>query len=547
MPGQTDFAEFTSLLDCDGPIAIIIKQELAPDDEDEKVIFPPTYPLTTFKNRVQRFEHGEYRVSIELPPDTKRDKDERKDNQKPGYQIDRFPDGTNVCEIDSIQSQSNRIEPQFKTIKNGTLVPQVTIDVANQTVNLLDAGHRAADAVVRMSEFAGEFHEAWLAAKSGDLFKLAKLAPTSLVFGAWDSRSSQAKLQRLIKAHIRATNVLERTRSAQYTPPADYTSLGAIDESISTGEDDKNNLSQEGMKHALSTQTVGGVVLTATSKLYRTVNVNLAAIRQLRAAGEKQSFAADATDEEKANARETEEKSSAERTKALQEYILGLCLVAAYQQPNLNLREGCNLQSKSHPLTKFIQDTRKKVKAFSVIDGRVDTSKIEDFAEQTAKKFFGKDFVGKDKHGKFESSVAEQFLSMSTGDRDKVRALGPITVDTLRAFSTQGKDPFKLVSEALKATKTAIGKVPKRNEPPIKNLEAFSQLSEMLTAMSQNESMDEDARQLAMHLIPIATTHEDSHTAWKEIDSKIKEFKKAKKAGHTGDESFVEDTKEEQS
>ena len=207
MSDSNQYTKFTSLLNPDGPIALIIKQELAPDDEDEKIIFPPTYPLTSFKGKVQRFEHGEYRVSIELPPDSKRDKDERKDNQKPGYQIDRFPDGTNICEIDSIQSQSNRIEPQFKTIKDGKLVPQITIEVGTQTVNLLDAGHRAADAVVRMSSLAGDFHGAWLAAKAGDLFALATLAPTAIVFGAWDSRSSQAKLQRLIKAHIRATNV----------------------------------------------------------------------------------------------------------------------------------------------------------------------------------------------------------------------------------------------------------------------------------------------------------------------------------------------------
>ncbi len=210
MSESTQYDEFTSLLDDDGPIAIIIKQELAPDDEDDKIIFPPTYPLTMFKGRVQRFEHGEYRVSIELPPDTKRDKDERKETQKPGYQIDRFPDGTNICEIDSIQSQSNRIEPQFKAMKDGKLVPQITIEVGSQTVNVLDAGHRAADAVVRMSSHAAEFHKAWVAAKSGDLYELARLAPTAIVFGAWDSRSSQAKLQRLFKAYIRATNVLER-------------------------------------------------------------------------------------------------------------------------------------------------------------------------------------------------------------------------------------------------------------------------------------------------------------------------------------------------
>lgn len=528
MSDSRQYTEFTSLLAPDGPIALIIKQELAPDDEDEKIIFPPTYPLTNFKGRVQRFEYGEYRVSIELPPDSKRDKDEKRDNQKPGYQIDRFPDGTNICEIDSIQSQSNRIEPQFKTIKDGKLVPQITIEVGTQTVNLLDAGHRAADAVVRMSSLAAEFHKAWIAAKSGDLFELATLAPTTIVFGAWDSRSSQAKLQRLIKAHIRATNVLERTRSAQYTPAADYAGLGAIDESVNVGEDDKNNLSQEGMKHALSTQTVGGVVLTGTSKLFRTVNLNLAAIRQLRAAGVRQVVPGDATDAEKEKAREQEKESLRRRTKLLQEYILGLTLLAAYSNPNLNLREGCNLQTKGDPKNILVQDRRKNANTF-------DIAKIEEFAEHAAKAFFTASstvFDKKDKHGKFERGVAEQFLSMPTADRDKVRTLGPITADTLKKF---GDDPFKAVVDAVKATKKALGKAPNKREARIKNLGAFQGLADALKAMSENASLDENVHAIAGELMAKTQEHDDSHEALKEIESKLKEFKKSKKADASGE------------
>ena len=359
MSEPIDYSSFTSLLDPEGPIALIIKQELAPDDEDEKVIFPPTYPLTTFKNRIQRFEHGEYRVSIELPPDTKRDKEERKDNQKPGYQIDHFPDGTNICEIDSIQSQSNRIEPQFKTIKDGKLVPQITVAVGTQTVNILDAGHRAADAVIRMSQHAPDFFDAWQDAKVGDLYRLARLAPTTIVFGGWDSRSSQAKLQRLFKAHIRATNVLERTRSAQYTPAADYVALGAIKKETAELKDkDDLRISKEGGVHALSTQTVGGVALTATSKLVRTVNVNLAAIRQLSASGVKEEVDNDAADDVKQAARKRETDSAIERTRLLREYVLGLTLVAAHSHPSLNLREGCNLQITKPPELKWVSDRR---------------------------------------------------------------------------------------------------------------------------------------------------------------------------------------------
>ena len=227
----------------DGPVAIIIRQPLAPVDEDDPVIFPPTYPLNPWNGRVHTVRDGDYRVSIELPPDSKSDKKEGRDNQKPGYNIDRFPDGSNICEIDSPQSQSNRIEPRFKEeILDGTLVPQIVIRAGTETVNLLDAGHRAADAIVRMSSMASEFHQAFVAAKSGDFFELAKLAPTSLVFGVWDSRSTYVKVQRALKAYIRATNVLELSRSAQYSPAVDYVAVGAIDENVGVRQERRQQL-----------------------------------------------------------------------------------------------------------------------------------------------------------------------------------------------------------------------------------------------------------------------------------------------------------------
>ena len=59
---------------------------------------------------------------------------------------------------------------------------------------------------------------------------LAKLAPTSLVFGAWDSRDTQAKLPRLIASTIRAYNVRKLRRSAQFVPAVDYVSEGLLEE-----------------------------------------------------------------------------------------------------------------------------------------------------------------------------------------------------------------------------------------------------------------------------------------------------------------------------
>ncbi len=123
--------------------------------------------MTKWAGRVHTVRDGDYRVTVELPAGSRTNKDEKKENQKPGYQIDYFPDGTNVCEIDSPQSGNNRIEPRFKTISGGKLVPQVEIQVGTEKVHLLDVGHRAGDAVVRMSSL-GEIHDAFEAAKSQD-------------------------------------------------------------------------------------------------------------------------------------------------------------------------------------------------------------------------------------------------------------------------------------------------------------------------------------------------------------------------------------------
>lgn len=494
--------QFDSWLQDDGPVALVIKQPLAPVDDEDPVIFPPTYPMTTYKGRVHTVRDGDYRVSVELPPDSKADKNEKKEDQKPGYNIDRFPDGTNSCEIDSPQSQSNRIEPKFKTIKNGTLVPQIEIKVGKETVNLLDAGHRAADAVVRMSSLANKFHEAFVAAKSRSYFELAKYAPTSLIFGVWDSRSTYEKRQRVLKAHIRATNVLERSKSAQYTPAVDYVGVGAIEENVDSGKGDNNNLSAEGMKHALSTQAVGGVMLTTGSKLVRTVNVNLAVVRELRGATDDQ-------------------------TKALQEYILALALVSATSEPYLNLREGCNLRFKGTPSMKLVYRSNDDQPV------TLDVKQIEDFAESAAKAFFkvaGIEFDQKDyRDAVFETSVAEDFLRRTAEERKKISQLGPITAATLKRFNEQGKEPFKLVNDALKAASKALGKKPGKNKPPIKRTEALSEVCGALKVMLENTALPDAVRSLASELLNLSQNHEDSHATLKEIDSKIKEFKKTQK------------------
>lgn len=522
------------LLKDDGPVAIIIKQPLAPVDEDERVIFPPTYPITQWKGRFHTIRDGDYRVTVELPTGSKTDKDEKKENQKPGYQIDRFPDGTSICEIDSPQSQSNRIEPRFKTIEEGKLVPQIEIQVGTERVNLLDVGHRAGDAVVRMSSLAAEIHEAFTAVKSGDFFKLAMIAPTSLVFGVWDSRSTQVKQQRVFKAHIRATNVQEVSRSAQYTPATAYVDVGAIGQDVQkkvrgpTGEE--SNLSQEGMVHALSTQTPGGVMLTDSSRLVRTVIVNLEAIRALRGT-------VPTARPYQSRPETSGEAPSMEPTEALQRYILGLALVAATDEPDLNLREGCHLKyldDGQEASIKLIY--RSKPGEGWPVDWPFTRTDVLAFAKKAKSDFFnlaGMDEQAIDRRDVvFETGVAERFLDYSKDDRDKIRKLGPITQATLARFDAQGKDPFKPVTDELKKVKDALAKKPRgKNAQPVKNLEAFKTVADLLDQLAKDETLSDGAAELAAELLRVAKEHDDSHDALKDLEGKIKDYKKALKEG----------------
>lgn len=523
---MTEINNIENLLHDDGPVALIIKQPLAPVDEEDRVIFPPTYPITEWKGRVHTIRDGDYRVTVELPTGSKADKDEKKENQKPGYQIDRFPDGKNICEIDSPQSQGNRVEPKFKVIGKGKLVPQVEIQVGNERVNLLDVGHRAGDAIVRMSSLAAEIHEAFTAAKSRNHFKLATLAPTSLVFGVWDSRSTQVKQQRIFKAYIRATNIHEVSRSAQYTPAVGYVDAGAIGEDVERKTGDESNLSQEGMVHALSTQSVGGVMLTGSSRLVRTVNVNLEAIRALQGACPPGG---------------TAEKSAGSQqpidcTKELRNYILGLALVAAFQKPDLNLREGCHLKYEAG------EQVSTKLIYRSGADEQCPFGWQEalDFAGSAKDSFFK--LAGIDENARnrdnviFEKGVAEKFLAYPKAQRDKIRKR-PITAQTLASFEAQGKDPFKPVTEDLKTVKNTIGKKPTgRNVQPVQNLPAFETTAKLLDFLASDETLPEGAADLASALAQVAREHDNSHEALKSIEDRIKEFKAKLKAGTTEQE-----------
>lgn len=194
------------------------------------------------------------------------------------------------------------------------LVPEVIVQAGDKQINLLEAGHRAADAIVRFSDLAQEIRTAFSALRDGDAVRMAKIAPTSFVFGAWDSRDTQVKLPRIVRSIIRAYNVKPQHRSAQYIPRVDYVDEGLLESP--EGKKQQDAMSQLGLSHAPAPWSHGGVLVE--KEIRRDATLNLVTLRALRA-------------------------DNPDDTLTLRRYIHGLSLVAFTAPQETFLREGCQL------------------------------------------------------------------------------------------------------------------------------------------------------------------------------------------------------------
>ena len=300
-----------------GPVALHLKQRLMPVEGEGTVIFPPTY------------------ADI-------------------GYNIDKLSDGTRVAMIDSVGSQANRMEPIFKNKPYAELIPQIEIEFHKkkdggkeytEKRSLLDLAHRIADATVYSSPTL-EKHvtEAFSALKQqGDAGPLCRLAPTSLLFGVWDSRGgSGEKRPRLIRSMIRAWDVQPLFSAAQFNSV--WKALDPKQQTELKEEEAKKNrmkLSAKGLADAPATfrkvsqaaaqqmkefrdgspnperRVLGGVL--TNGRIEREITINLVALRAIRGADE--------TD-----------------TTNIRQYLLSLALIAATADIDLYLREGCHLR-----------------------------------------------------------------------------------------------------------------------------------------------------------------------------------------------------------
>jgi len=355
--------------------ALVMRQWLEPVEGKDAVIFPPTYPI---------------------------------EQDRAGYNIDRFEDGTSVCQIDSVGSQANRMEPIFKREKYRHLVPQVIIRArvngGDREVHLLDAGHRAADAIVRFSTIGPELYEAFYAfQRQGNAERLARIAPTSIVFGSWDSRATQAKLPRIVRSVIRAFNVDELHRSAQYS-----TIAGEILEGGDAEVTTKGPKAELGLAHVPAVKTHGGILVRG--EIRREAVLNLVPLRGLCA-----------------------ESGRDEDNLVLRRYMLGLALVAFTAPPETWLREGCHL----------VLD-RSRATDWQVVkhDGTRDALSVTDdnaleFANAAAEMF---GIRQPEAPAEWDADLAREVMALNEQQRRELLRGGPVTRERLEQVRSRARN-----------------------------------------------------------------------------------------------------------
>jgi CRISPR-associated protein Csb1 len=291
------------LTERDAPVAIVLTETLEPSGGPDSIIFPPTYAR-------QKGDHPYAITTIRT--------------DIPAEEAARNNVSANICDLDSVGSQANRMEAAFLQPPLSSLVPQIFVKANGDSVSLLNMGHRIVDGAVRFAHQIGE--EAALAiaklARDDNAATLAKLAPTSLVFGCWDSRATLFRVPRVLSSTIRATNVAILKRSAQYSPAFDPTKLGLTESTeveIDPDAAKKDPLSQEGLRAVPAVDTHGGVRVFGS--IVRRTEINLVSLRALGAPNEEESL-------------------------RLRRYLFGLALVAGRYQSAYNLRQGCLLTLK---------------------------------------------------------------------------------------------------------------------------------------------------------------------------------------------------------
>jgi CRISPR-associated protein Csb1 len=412
MSDDKTLTQYDDLLNDDADVAaIVIRERLRPVQGARGVFFPPTFAAT-----------GRGKSDYQIDWFSPRDEDHKAPEvaAKAGVIANR-------CTVDSVPSQANRLEARLLEY-SGKSIPKVTITgsrVGQGSIDLLEVGHRVGDAVVRYSKTTVEetvrnaegkeekrpsgsdgferFEAALQAYVKGDAAPLARLAPTSLVFGHWDSRdsatkkSTKSKARRLIRSEIVAYNVQRVTKRSQYwssiDPEVSQELEQILKEAKEAAQEDpntKNPASQLGMTDVPAPESPGGVL--AFGPIERTAIIALSGVRAL------------ATFRKSNRPGETE--IDTDKTLALRRYLFALALASAADPGVWDLREGCILVRESKTENgKVVGDpsafTAVKVKHSGEEEDFTVPTKSEpsEFLDKAAAAFFGE----KEADGKKES------------------------------------------------------------------------------------------------------------------------------------------------
>lgn len=233
-------------------LALHYRQKLEPVDGRDVPIYPPTYPAP-------------------------RDQSHRRETP---YTVNEMRDGTLVATLDSIPSQANRMEGCF----GGTgdlkrFVPTVGVQVKGKVSLVTELGHRIADAAIRSTELDADIRDAFNSYDGGDPAPLARLSPTALIYGAWDSRGTRVKVPRLIRAEIIANDVDVFTRSAQFRGAFAKEELELDEHWDAPRRGSKSPAARAGFKSNPRVDQHGGVVVRGD--IVQSVALHLGALSQI--------------------------------------------------------------------------------------------------------------------------------------------------------------------------------------------------------------------------------------------------------------------------
>jgi CRISPR-associated protein Csb1 len=310
--------------------AIVIRELLRPVDGPRGAFFPPTFA------GIGQGKKSDYHI-VRIGPMA----DDPERASRDGLTANR-------CTVDSVPSQANRLESRLLRY-SGKYIPKVTISgsrVGEGLLDLLEVGHRVGDAVLRYTSDNGyqQFRNALGAFVKGDSSPLTHLAPTSLVFGHWDSRpgGTKSKARRILRSEIVAYNVARATKRSQYWSSVDpevNEELGQIlaeaKEAASHDPETKNPASQLGMTDVPAPESPGGVI--AFGNIERTSIIALSGLRALTA------FDAPGSAGESDEAVSQRSAISDHATLNLRRYLFALALAAVANTGVWDLREGCIL------------------------------------------------------------------------------------------------------------------------------------------------------------------------------------------------------------